>query len=352
MAVRGEIFISYRRDDSSPYAGRLRDALHRRFPNQVFLDRDIPPGAHFEVRIEESLHRCEVLLVVIGKRWLQTRRGGVPRLQNPNDLVRREIAIALRRGITVVPVLVEGASIPEPKQLPDDIRALSTRQAHELSDTRWDYDVGELIKAVQSSRGKRLLRRVQQRPLLIVPLFALLGAFGYIALAVAFGGSDSADRTSEFPPPTSGPAFEDSPPVRRPSCPPEDESNLDRDFSNSFQVQAIYLRPPPNAVGKYPLARTASLDVQFGVRFGEALRRSFVLRPNTANSAQVFTGRTGDLVGTTTGQRRGVLRYRARVRVPPCMPQGNYLVRWDVFDRRTGRFGNGAQPSVTLVVPP
>jgi hypothetical protein len=91
-----------------------------------------------------------LVLVVIGPDWLTTTDAqGRPRLQDAHDFVRVEIATALQRGTPVVPVLVCGARMPSQRELPEDIAALARRQAHELSDSRWDYDIGVLIATLE-----------------------------------------------------------------------------------------------------------------------------------------------------------------------------------------------------------
>ena len=72
--MSGQIFISYRRDDSSAWAGRLSDRLSSHFPsNQIFMDVDtIEPGIDFVEAIEESVGSCDVLIAVIGTRWLNS----------------------------------------------------------------------------------------------------------------------------------------------------------------------------------------------------------------------------------------------------------------------------------------
>ena len=107
--MSGQIFISYRRDDASYPAGRLYDRLSTRFShNQIFMDVDtIEPGIDFVKALEESVAACDVLIAVIGGRWLiSSDEKGRPRLDNPKDFVRVEIATALKRGIRVIPVLV------------------------------------------------------------------------------------------------------------------------------------------------------------------------------------------------------------------------------------------------------
>src|SRR5262245_21842697 len=122
--MSGNIFINYRRDDSSASAGRLYDRLSTHFPkNQIFMDVDnLDAGVDFVETIEQSVGSCDVLIAVIGKRWLiSTDEKRKRRLNNPNDFVRLEIATALKRNIRVIPVLVDDASIPRAGDLPGDL---------------------------------------------------------------------------------------------------------------------------------------------------------------------------------------------------------------------------------------
>lgn len=159
------IFLSYRRADTAGYAGRLARALRSRFGDEeIFQDIEtIQPGSDFRISIDIAIQRCEVLLVLIGNTWLtESDAEGRRRLDDPDDFVRLEIATALRRGVRILPVLVEDACMPAEGELPPDLKALADRQALELSDSRWDYDLGRLMKAIvalttQSSPRKRWL---------------------------------------------------------------------------------------------------------------------------------------------------------------------------------------------------
>jgi len=127
---------------------------------QVFRDIDsIEPGIDFVEAIERELDTCEVMLVLISRTWrTATDETGQPRLQDPNDYVRLEVATALgRRDIRVIPVLLQGASMPRVKDLPDDLAALARRNAVELRDTSFPTDVEKLatiLKRVLSSKGQ------------------------------------------------------------------------------------------------------------------------------------------------------------------------------------------------------
>ena len=148
------IFISYRREDSLGHTGRLFDGLGKHFgKTHVFMDiAGIEPGLDFVEAIDKAVGSCDVFIVVIGKQWLNaTDADGRRRLDNPEDFIRLELATALRRNIRVIPVLVQGAAAPSSENLPEDLRMLSRRQAIEVSDNRWDFDVGELIKTIEKS---------------------------------------------------------------------------------------------------------------------------------------------------------------------------------------------------------
>jgi hypothetical protein len=149
------IFVSYRRDDSSGHAGRLADRLVEHFGrNRIFVDIDtIEPGEDFVTVIENAVGSCEILIAVIGQKWLSGSGSG--QLDNPNNFVRLEIATALRRNIRVIPVLVQRASMPKAQDLPEDLINLTRRNAIELSDLRWQSDVDQLISVMERVLGKR-----------------------------------------------------------------------------------------------------------------------------------------------------------------------------------------------------
>src|SRR5688572_28515840 len=116
------IFISYRRDDTAGFAGRLYDRLSARFgANRIFIDIDtIGPGVDFVRKIEESVKSSGALLALIGKNWLTAASlSGERRLDDPKDFVRLEIATALEEDLLVIPLLVQGAQIPSAVELPE-----------------------------------------------------------------------------------------------------------------------------------------------------------------------------------------------------------------------------------------
>jgi hypothetical protein len=109
----------------------------------------IQPGRDFRKAIHENVGGCSVLLAVMGPDWLDTKdTSGVRRLENENDYVRLEIAVALKRDIPVVPVLVRGGRMPKADQLPEELRELAYRNSVELTHARWKSDVQVLIRAL------------------------------------------------------------------------------------------------------------------------------------------------------------------------------------------------------------
>jgi len=145
------IFISYRRNDSAGHAGRLFDRLGARLgKDSVFMDVEgIEAGLDFVDTIEAAVGSCDVLLAVIGREWLDVKDSqGRRRLDDPHDFIRLETATALARHIRVIPVLVEGATMPLEASLPDVLQPLARRQAVELRDNRWEDDVENLIQVL------------------------------------------------------------------------------------------------------------------------------------------------------------------------------------------------------------
>ncbi|MBX9637125.1 MAG: SUMF1/EgtB/PvdO family nonheme iron enzyme [Nitrosomonas sp.] len=149
-----KIFINYRRDDSSGYAGRLHDRLADHFGHdQLFMDIDqIEPGEDFVEVIQEKLKAVQVAVVLIGKHWLDIAdANGQRRLDNPDDWVRLEIVTLLERKIRVIPILIGRANAPNSSQLPECLASLARRQAHEISDHRFHSDVDKLIQVLEKA---------------------------------------------------------------------------------------------------------------------------------------------------------------------------------------------------------
>jgi hypothetical protein len=210
------VFISYRREDSAAYAGRLFDILSTEFGQEnTFMDlTTIEGGDDFSVVIERKLDVSDALLAVIGTHWLTvTEPNGGRRLDNAGDFVRLEIGKALERGIRVIPVLVGGASLPHPNDLPSNLQALCERQAMEVRDSHFHADVKELTDVLHHtlqgtgfvSKAANLKRFV---PVFLVGLAVVIGIFWLLVQRkggrpnpVATGTEQSAQNSGSAPPP-------------------------------------------------------------------------------------------------------------------------------------------------------
>jgi TIR domain len=158
------IFISYRREDSAAYAGRLYDQLVNRFgKDKVFMDVDtIEPGVDYVEILQQTVSSCDAMIAVIGRQWLaMTDAGGRRRLDDPEDLVRIEISTALRRNIRVIPALVAGAHMPTSEDLPNALASLARRNAIEISDVSFHETLRRLLDTLE-----KILNEPSSSPLL------------------------------------------------------------------------------------------------------------------------------------------------------------------------------------------
>lgn len=187
-SVQDRIFISYRRSDTEGYAGRLEDALKGYFgEHRVFRDvGGISPGEDFKHKIEESMERTGALIVLIGPNWLVSETGGKPRLHEPGDQVADEIKAALDRKRVIVPVLVEGASMPREENLPDGLKELTRRNAVSISDVGWVYDTTRLARVLAIDvSGSVAERRLDSLKLLVLSLLIVPMVFTLVMFARA-----------------------------------------------------------------------------------------------------------------------------------------------------------------------
>jgi MFS transporter, AAHS family, 4-hydroxybenzoate transporter len=119
-----KITISYRRADADVMAGRIRDRLVDHYGDaSIFMDIDnVPFGKDFRRHIAHAVSHSDILMVVMGRRWLGASRDGQSRINEENDFVRLEVETALQNGVSIIPVLVGTARMPKPAQLPETLR--------------------------------------------------------------------------------------------------------------------------------------------------------------------------------------------------------------------------------------
>ena len=182
------VFISYRRDDTQDLAGRLADRI-RAVPQvqRVFIDvEEIEPGADFASKIREALADSSVCILLIGPRWRGAGGGGKARILEEGDFVRREAAAALASENKILPLLANGAAMPQPEELPADLQRLPAINALSIRHAYFDHDIELLIDTLLSRKKPGAVRAyLKQRPVLALVLRAAAGAALGIVVLIA-----------------------------------------------------------------------------------------------------------------------------------------------------------------------
>jgi hypothetical protein len=156
------VFISYRRIDTGQIAGRVAERLEMVFGrDNIFLDVDrLLPGVEFPNALSQTLANCDVLVVLVGDRWLESSTGGRPRLFSEGDWVRLEIEAALKRGIPIIPLLINPVSMPPENSLPGPLSRFTRFQAAKLDvGPDFNHHIERLITQI-----KRLLGTPEKVP--------------------------------------------------------------------------------------------------------------------------------------------------------------------------------------------
>jgi TIR domain len=274
------VFISYRRDDTAGYAGRLYDALTAHFGrDQVFIDVDsIRAGQNFADVIEEKIASCSVVIVLIGKVWLNsTNDRGVRRLDDPHDFVQLELVSALRRSVPVIPVLVGGAKMPRPDDLPAALAPLAHLNAIEIFDQLYRDSIRHLVDTLSPlmhpKRGFwQWIGPITSLRLWLLAgaLLATLGIAGFL-LSVKRGPDSNDTRASE---------------------PPPSETLLGSDESGSPSTRVKVTTPPD--VGEPPPIVEASRNVMLP---GSSSQVTGPVKPRISWRANITVGDAWHVVG-------------------------------------------------------
>lgn len=201
----GAIFISYRRKDTAASARGIYERLAQRFgADRVFFDVSIPAGTDFVDAIRGAITSSGAVVVVIGPDWFAGRSDELAR-RTPEDYVVFEVGTALEHGRLVLPVLVEGATMPLPDDLPPPVRPLATLEALEIDHERWDYDMGRLCERLEqvltpAGDGPEPGRRFWDRPKALIiggALLAVLVAVAIGAVLLGDGGGSGDDGAGD-----------------------------------------------------------------------------------------------------------------------------------------------------------
>ncbi|MEQ1719060.1 MAG: SUMF1/EgtB/PvdO family nonheme iron enzyme [Hyphomicrobium sp.] len=181
--MASKIFINYRRDDARDMAARIRDRLASVFgSSNVFMDVDnLMAGQRFDKELEKALSETDVFLAVIGPRWMATL--AERRRLDERDYVCDEIAGALKRGITVIPVLIDSASLPRADELPPAIVELVLHQKHGITHEQFGRDASGLAEAIRSANQSKWQKSLRTLSM------GRVAAISAIALAVSYIGA-------------------------------------------------------------------------------------------------------------------------------------------------------------------
>jgi TIR domain len=194
-----KIFISYRREDSRGHAILLHRDLQRHFGDErVFMDTSgIGGGEDFVRVIEERLASGEVLIAVIGREWLKLLNDTKRSHEKDADWVHLEIATALEKRIPVIPVLVDGAGMPETQDLPEAIQQMTRRQAVMMRDDQWELDLARLIRILEQAVPKE--KKIMLTSIVTLALLGMLFLV-YRFVTVPLPMRLDADSQINFPP--------------------------------------------------------------------------------------------------------------------------------------------------------
>lgn len=284
------IFISYRRDDAAGYARAVNDELIRSFgAERVFIDvDDINAGQPFSEVIQRSVADSAVLLALIGKRWRGEREGAPPRIFGAGDFVRQEVAAGLAKGLSVIPVLLDGATMPDPAHLPPELAPLAGRNALELDNTRFAADMAHLVHEVRNVLGDTAPPPPTRR------------AFTHWGLAGALVGVAAVATLWQWrsPAPASKPVAQAPAPVVRPPINGEWRADVDYDWPDAHYSERFVF----SGEGDELHGSTSYLGVARGV-----------LESRIDAAGLGFVTRTSETAGAGGSETAIVHRYRGRL---------------------------------------
>jgi glycosidase len=164
--AQGRLFISYRREDSKYVTKLIYDRLTERFGKKcVFMDVvSIEGGIDYQRMVRDTVAACDVCVAIIGDKWWSASdASGARRLEDPDDLLRLEIATALRAEIAVIPCILDEAPFPAEGKLPEDLRPLAARQQVNIAHPSFDRDIPALIRAIREAFARADQQRRQAR---------------------------------------------------------------------------------------------------------------------------------------------------------------------------------------------
>jgi len=146
------VFISYRRSETRWVANSIYRELTKTYELQekdIFKDTQrIITGDGWFQTIQSNIANADIVLVLMGPRFASLTRDGfdTPRIHEEDDVVRFEIAEALRQDKKVIPILIDGAGMPSEADLPPDLKQLPSIHASQLAEERSETDLKKILE--------------------------------------------------------------------------------------------------------------------------------------------------------------------------------------------------------------
>jgi hypothetical protein len=137
------VYLSCRREDGEHIAQQIAERLAEHF--EVVGDASA-------VEPESALPDADIVVAVIGARWTDIRRQR--RLDGSPDAVSAELVAAFRRGLLVIPVLVDGAAMPSRSELPETLADLAGKRAVIVGTDSFTSDSFQLISEIERRAPK------------------------------------------------------------------------------------------------------------------------------------------------------------------------------------------------------
>lgn len=204
MLAKNTIFLSYRRTDlSQDEVNVIHEGLENKFGNEsVFLDTsDIDAGAKWKKVLNDTGENAKILLLLIGKNWLEKDKNGIPRINNPEDWVRKEIEYAIQKNLTVIPTLINGVEMPLREEMPESILPIYDSQSIKVDLNNWSIYKEKLFKDIQKILGygkdSFWLKKIIILGLVII-LIGFLGFLGFLDFLLP-NDTNNLNRNVEIP---------------------------------------------------------------------------------------------------------------------------------------------------------
>jgi TIR domain len=189
--MKGKIFVSYRRATNAFAVQTVFERLVSAFgEDRVFLDRrSLEPGEDWLQSLDREVARATAVVMVFSQEWFGTQPDGTRRIDDPGDMVRRELVAANRFGRPIIPVIVDGSSPLYGSQLPKGMEFIGKHQFLTL-DPKSDGFEGQLAQ-LSKSIGRAQPGAAWGRRFCWQVTWMALGITAMVAAWHALGGSST-----------------------------------------------------------------------------------------------------------------------------------------------------------------